>query len=193
MFMHYKWVKIEIANRRFLATRPFSKSENLDFKVFSEIRFWSLWPVNRCFCPKYLIMWILPKTQINNINVRTSLANSTHCACACGMQIFSTNCLEILQRRRNSFGLVEMDFGWSVSNQTQGCWLLPDCSKIVQRPAPFLTRHSASRLGGVPPMNNLPHDHVSRKLSTTINLESQNRGWHESFTASALQCTMDKF
>ena len=32
--------------------------------------------------------------------------------------------------------------------------------KIVQRPTPFLTRHSASRLGGVPPMNNLPHDHV---------------------------------
>ena len=49
--------------------------------------------------------------------MRTSLANSTHCACACGMQIFSTNCLEILQWRRNSFGLVEMDFGWSVSNQ----------------------------------------------------------------------------
>ena len=32
--------------------------------------------------------------------------------------------------------------------------------KIVQRPTPFLTRHFASRLGGVPPMNNLPHDHV---------------------------------
>ena len=32
--------------------------------------------------------------------------------------------------------------------------------KIVQRPTPFLTRHSASRSGGVPPINNLPHDHV---------------------------------
>ena len=32
--------------------------------------------------------------------------------------------------------------------------------KIVQRPTPFLFRHSASWLGGVPPMNNLPHDHV---------------------------------
>ena len=32
--------------------------------------------------------------------------------------------------------------------------------KIVQRPTPFLTRHSASWLGGVTPMNNLPHDHV---------------------------------
>ena len=36
--------------------------------------------------------------------------------------------------------------------------------KIVQRPTPFLTRHSASRLGGVTPMNNLPHDHVHTDL-----------------------------
>ena len=31
MFKHYKWVKIETAHRRFLPTRSFSKSENLDF------------------------------------------------------------------------------------------------------------------------------------------------------------------
>ena len=30
-------------------------------------------------------------------------------------------------------------------------------AQIVQRPAPFLTRHSASQLGGVTPMNNFPH------------------------------------
>ena len=29
--------------------------------------------------------------------------------------------------------------------------------EIVQRPTPFLTRHSASRLGGVTPVNKLPH------------------------------------
>ena len=32
-------------------------------------------------------------------------------------------------------------------------------SKFIQRNAPFLTRHSASRLGGVTPMNNFPHSH----------------------------------
>ena len=137
--------------------------------------------------------------------MRTSLANSTHCAC--GMQIFSTNCLEILQWRRNSFGLVEMDFGWSVSNQTQSCRLLPDCSKIVQRPAPFLTRHSASRLGvGNPNEQTPPQSRANRRIHTdrsdpitnTIFLKSpgvpapaqqkpgawENQGRHESFTVS---------
>jgi len=31
MFINYKWVKIEMAHRRFLPTRFFSKYENLNF------------------------------------------------------------------------------------------------------------------------------------------------------------------
>ena len=51
--------------------------------------------------------------------------------------------------------------------------------KFVQRPTPFLTRHSASRLGGVPPMNKLPHDHVHideyTQTGATLLLKKQNK------------------
>ena len=51
--------------------------------------------------------------------------------------------------------------------------------KIVQRPTPFLTRHSASWLGGVTPMNNLPHDHVHTdeytQTGATLSLKKRNK------------------
>ena len=40
MFINYKWVKIEMAHRRFLPTRSFSKYENLNF--------WSPFSRKRC-------------------------------------------------------------------------------------------------------------------------------------------------
>ena len=52
--------------------------------------------------------------------------------------------------------LTQIGMGWDKLAGTG----VATAQKIVQRPTPFLTRHSASWLGGVTPMNNLPHDHV---------------------------------
>ena len=63
--------------------------------------------------------------------------------------------------------------------------------KIVQRPTPFLTGHSASRLGGVTPMNNLPHDHVRTdeytQTGATLILKKKQKCKedHEEFLTSA--------